>query len=81
MQSSQNRGDSPGRKPKIEVFEGLQVDTGYFFFSEKKNVSTKVRVNRLEQRIDIRDGIASKIPSKIFRLGELQQLVYHNSEC
>ena len=57
------------------------LDTGYFFFSEKKNIPTKVRINRQEQRIDIRDGIASKISSKIFRLGELQQLVYHNSEC
>ena len=35
----------------------------------------------MEQRIDIKDGVASKIPKRVFRISDLHQCVYHNAEC
>lgn len=70
-----------GAGPK-EIFEGFQQDSGWFFsLSEKKNVSTKVRVSRLDGRIDIVGGIDSKISKRVFRIEEVLQCVYHNAEC
>ena len=60
-----------GAGPK-KIFEGFQQDSGWFFsLSEKKNVSTKVRVSCLDGRIDIVGGIDSKISKRVFRIEEV----------
>lgn len=66
---------------QTEVFEGIQQEVSWFFGSTK-NVSTKVRVNRAQLRIDIIDGIQSKVPTRVIHIkDELQQVIYHNTEC
>ena len=82
MQPVVASGATGQRNGQKEIFEGFQQDSGWFFsMSDKKNVLTKVRVNKLDGRIDIIGGIDSKITKRVFRIQELLQCVYHNAEC
>ena len=71
MSHSQGPGQAMKGGAK-EVFEGFQQDSGWFFsLSDKKNVLTKVRIDRSNGRIDIVGGIDSKVSKRVFRIDEI----------
>ena len=72
MSISQGPGQVVKGGAAKEVFEGFQQDSGWFFsLSDKKNVLTKVRIDRLNGRIDIVGGIDSKVSKRVFRIDEI----------